>query len=78
MTVAYAIERSWYGDRMGTPHEMGRSLFSADMATLREWGETVNVWQGRDRAGNPLKVVWVNRPAFGMATLYAYEIGGAE
>jgi hypothetical protein len=77
VSVAYAIERSWYGDRMGTPHEMGRTLFGEDMAQLHEWGETVNVWSGEDRQGNPLRVVWVNRPAFGMATLYAYEISNA-
>jgi hypothetical protein len=76
--MAYAIERSWYGDRMGTPHEVGRALFGQDMVQLREWGETVNVWEGLDREGGPLKVVWVNRPTFGLATLYAYEISHAN
>ena len=76
--MAYAIERSWYGDRMGTPHEMGRALFGRDMAQLREWGETVNVWEGLDREGYRLKVVWVSRATMGTATLYCYEISGGE
>lgn len=76
--MAYAVERSWYGERMGAPHEIGRSLFGQDMAQIRAWGESINVWEGLDRAGTPLKVVWVSRPAFGTATLYAYEISGGE
>ncbi|MFF5471028.1 hypothetical protein [Streptomyces achromogenes] len=69
------IERSWYGDRMGKPNNLTREEYGLDMARIREWGEQVNVWDGKDRAGNPLKVVWVSKPRFGSATLYAYEIG---
>jgi hypothetical protein len=69
-------ERSWYGDRMGTPNTMTRDQFGLDMADMREWGEQINVWSGADRHGFPLRVVWVTRPHMGTATLYAYEISG--
>ncbi|MEV7814240.1 hypothetical protein AB0P05_26470 [Streptomyces flaveolus] len=72
------IERSWYGDQMGRPYPMTRDDFGKDMARVREWGERVNVWDGTDRHGNPLKVVWVSQPRMGQATLYAYEITGGE
>lgn len=75
---APVIERSWYGAEAGNPHRISHEALAHDLAQIRRWGETVNVWEGVDRDGNPLKVIWVSGPNMGYATLYAYEISGGN
>ncbi|MFF9268635.1 hypothetical protein [Streptomyces rochei] len=51
-----------------------RAQYMGDMVRFNAMDETVHVWSGEDRNGEPLTVAWLSRPQHGIPCLMAYEI----
>jgi hypothetical protein len=68
------IAREWYDNGRVRTSQVTDSEYRADMFCNSNLGETVHVWEGQDRNGTPLRVIWLPSPRFGPAAFYAYEI----